>query len=152
MKPEIITYTATLSYGEQESALANRMFTDLANVGISLHPQRKFSEGVIAESQVVITLQSSRKPSDPVRAAMAVAQLPNLDRPIIHVYVQGDNLALHRINNEPVFMDYEAGVVELVRTIWTITGDERSQHFQDDTGNSDRRTLSWLAQITRLNL
>ena len=149
MEAENPTYDVYISYGEREATIATRLRADLPIADVTCHPDQPFSKPMIMNSRIVIALQTSRKPDQPVRAAMAVAQQVAYDRPIITVYIQDDSLALRRIGKEPIYVAYAVGVLKLVKSIWTITENNCVHYFDKPDDQRDSHPLQWLATIMK---
>ncbi|MEM6280631.1 MAG: hypothetical protein AAF787_00440 [Chloroflexota bacterium] len=109
-----------ISGGQHEAEMAARLRKDLPRAGLSIHPAQAFHPRHIEQVRCVVALQARRKPDDAVRAAIAAAQHPDVDRPIVTVYVRDDELAVRRVGNDPAYESYADGPVAVVFAVWRM--------------------------------
>jgi hypothetical protein len=114
----MMPYDVYIAFGQREANTAAKLQKDLPKVGFTIHPATAFHQQIADDVRAIVALQATYKPADVVRAAVAAAQHPDLDRPIVAAYVQDDKLALQRIGREPHYMPYEKGRAQLVIALW----------------------------------
>lgn len=138
-----MTHDVYIAHSEREAHIATKLRTDLPRIGISVHPAMAFHERIMSEVAVIVTLQATYKPADVVRAAVAAAQHPDIDRPLVAAYVQDDTLALQRIGREAVYVPYERGVVLLAFAVWRAMHNPLADTLTEPPDN-EPHPVNWL--------
>lgn len=141
-----VTYDVFIAHNPTEQALAERLRSDFAQVGLAVHPPTQAADAVLA-CGVLLILQAAPKLDEHTRALMALAQQPRYDRPLLTVYVQGTQLALWRVNNQPLYMQYSQGVAHVVVGLWERLQDARTQRALDILQESDDNALGRLVAL-----
>lgn len=136
-------YDVFISHGEAETPYADQLRTDLTRGQFAVCPHSVFSPKALAECRVALALQSRYKPADPVRAAMAAAQVA--EQPLVVAYVRDDELGLQQRGRDAVYELYTAGLVRLVHALWAALGDPRGAVFLETLPASAETALDWLA-------
>ncbi|MEL6148238.1 MAG: hypothetical protein AAFR56_01335 [Chloroflexota bacterium] len=127
--------------GNREADMAARLRKDLPRAGLRVHPAQAFHPRHMGEVSCVLALQAARKPDDAVRAAIAAAQHPDVDRPIVTVYVRDKTLAVQRMGNDPLYLPYTDGITQVVFAVWRVLEWEQAA-LQADMPASD--SFTWL--------
>jgi len=142
-QPTSPPYDVFISHSEAEAPYADQLRTDLTRGQFAVCPHSVFSSKALADCRTVLALQSRYKPADPVRAAMAAAQVT--EQPLVVAYVRDDELGLQQRGRDAVYEPYMSGLVRLVHALWAALGDSRGAVFLAALPVSDETVLDWLA-------
>jgi len=139
------THDVFISHDRDEADLAARLRADLTRAGLDVAADSVFSPGAVASARVIVALQSRYKPPDPVRAALATAQMN--DQPTVTAYIRDGRLALRRNADAAAYDDYDAGAAALIYAVWAALGDPRGQAVAETPLEPGERLSDWLTRV-----
>lgn len=138
-------YDVLIAHSEREADIAAKLRADLPLAGLSLCPHSQIGPKSVQSARVIVALQSGKKPDPIVRAALALALVPDDERLTVTVFVRDDQLALERSREAADYAPYGHGVVRLVYAIWDSL--QRPHPTTDNPLETGEDPLVWLKRL-----